>query len=102
MPPRRRRLCAGGGDARVILTDYRLRGGRLGSDAIAAIRSRAGRAIPAIILTGEIADDGSGTDGPQRDATRLGDVAVLRLESGKIYSYPIANLSDESRAELAP
>jgi hypothetical protein len=31
-----------------------------------------------------------------------GDVAVLRLESGKIYRYPIANLSDESRAALAP
>jgi pyruvate/2-oxoglutarate dehydrogenase complex dihydrolipoamide acyltransferase (E2) component len=31
-----------------------------------------------------------------------GDVAVLRLESGKIYRYPIANLSDESRAALVP
>jgi len=69
-------------DARVILTDYRLRGGRLGSDAIAAIRARIGRDVPAIILTGEIADDSAGTDGPQRDASRLGNVFVLRKPVG--------------------
>lgn len=67
---------------RVILTDYRLRDGKLGSDAIATIRARAGRAIPAIILTGEIADDMAESDGPQRDASRLGAVTVLRKPVG--------------------
>lgn len=67
---------------RVILTDYRLRDGKLGSEAIATIRARAGRAIPAIILTGEIADDVAESDGPQRDASRLGAVTVLRKPVG--------------------
>jgi hypothetical protein len=31
-----------------------------------------------------------------------GDVAVLRLADGKIYRYPVGNLSDESRAALKP
>jgi hypothetical protein len=31
-----------------------------------------------------------------------GDVAVLRLANGKIYRYPVENLSDESRAALQP
>jgi hypothetical protein len=66
----------------VILTDYRLRGGDLGSDAIATIRARIGRRVPAIILTGEIADDSSGNDGPARDADRLGEVVVLRKPVG--------------------
>jgi len=67
---------------RIILTDYRLRNGRLGSDAIAAIRARVGRSIPAIILTGEIVDGDSTADGPLNDARRLGDVAVLRKPVG--------------------
>jgi two-component system, sensor histidine kinase len=62
----------------VILTDYRLRDGKLGSDAILIIRKKIGRAIPAIILTGEIAGDMRDGDGPQRDAERLGGVSVLR------------------------
>ena len=31
-----------------------------------------------------------------------GGVAVLRLADGKIYRYPVGNLSDESRAALQP
>ncbi|MGO4305818.1 ATP-binding response regulator [Cupriavidus sp. RAF12] len=41
----------------LILADYRLRGHRTGHEAIAAIRSRVGRRLPAIIITGDTAAD---------------------------------------------
>jgi two-component system, sensor histidine kinase len=62
----------------IILTDYRLRDGKLGTAAIAAIRGQMGRAIPAIILTGDVSGTEPGAEGPLRDADRLGDVTVLR------------------------
>ena len=31
-----------------------------------------------------------------------GDVAILRMANGTVYRYPVANLSDESRAALQP
>lgn len=31
-----------------------------------------------------------------------GEVALLRMANGTVYRYPVANLSDESRAALAP
>jgi C4-dicarboxylate-specific signal transduction histidine kinase len=37
----------------VILADYRLRDGKVGTDAILAVRDIAGAAIPAIVITGE-------------------------------------------------
>ena len=37
----------------VMLVDYRLREGRVGTEAVLRIRAMAGRAIPAMILTGE-------------------------------------------------
>lgn len=42
-------------------------------------------------------------DGKQIKAALLkveGDKAVLRMENGKIYNYPIANLSEESQAKV--
>ena len=62
----------------VILTDYRLRDAKLGSAAIAAIRAKLGRLVPAIILTGDTGTGEASADGPLRDAARLGDVIVLR------------------------
>lgn len=41
----------------LILADYRLRGHRTGQEAMAAIRERVGRALPAIIITGDTAAD---------------------------------------------
>ncbi|SDD90827.1 Signal transduction histidine kinase [Cupriavidus sp. YR651] len=41
----------------LILADYRLRGHRTGHEAIAAIRGRVGRRLPAIIITGDTAAD---------------------------------------------
>ncbi|MEN7528355.1 MULTISPECIES: hybrid sensor histidine kinase/response regulator [unclassified Cupriavidus] len=41
----------------LILADYRLRGQRTGHEATAAIRERAGRQIPTIIITGDTAAD---------------------------------------------
>lgn len=44
-------------------------------------------------------------EGKKITATLLsveGEVALLRLSNGTVYRYPIANLSEESRAALAP
>ncbi|HEY0833770.1 MAG TPA: ATP-binding protein [Azospirillum sp.] len=50
----------------LIVADYRLRAGRVGTEAILAIRERVGAAVPAVLLTGET--------GPecQRDAAAHG------------------------------
>ena len=37
----------------IILADYRLRDGKVGTDAILAVRNLAGADIPAIVITGE-------------------------------------------------
>ena len=41
----------------LVLADYRLRGHRTGLEAIAAIRERIGRDLPAIVITGDTAAD---------------------------------------------
>lgn len=41
----------------LLLADYRLRGHRTGLEAIAAIRARMGRDLPAIVITGDTAAD---------------------------------------------
>ncbi len=38
----------------LIIVDYNLGGERTGHDALAAIRARAGRAVPAVVITGQI------------------------------------------------
>ncbi|MBB3268757.1 PAS domain S-box-containing protein [Azospirillum sp. OGB3] len=55
----------------LVVADYRLRGGEVGTDAVASIRAQAGHPIPGIILTGDM---GSASE---RDATDLG-VTFLR------------------------
>jgi Signal transduction histidine kinase len=55
----------------LVVADYRLRGGDVGTDAIASIRAQAGHPIPGIILTGDMGSDS------ERDATDLG-VTFLR------------------------
>ncbi|WP_454016596.1 response regulator [Azospirillum sp. Marseille-Q6669] len=55
----------------LIIADYRLRNGRIGTEAIVQIRGLVGSSVPAIILTGEI-----GTE-CDRDAAALG-LAVVR------------------------
>ncbi|EWY36134.1 hypothetical protein N825_29705 [Skermanella stibiiresistens SB22] len=47
------RLKAIGRDPDVILADYRLREGRVGTEAVARVRTACGRMIPGVILTGE-------------------------------------------------
>jgi DNA-binding response OmpR family regulator len=44
-------------DVDVIISDYRLPGSLTGTEAIAALRARAGRETPAILLTGDIRGD---------------------------------------------
>lgn len=48
-------LSAGDADPDLIIADYCLPGGETGVAAIEALRDRAGRALPAIIVTGDIA-----------------------------------------------
>ncbi|HYH37481.1 MAG TPA: PAS domain-containing hybrid sensor histidine kinase/response regulator [Azospirillum sp.] len=47
------RLAADGRTPDLVISDYRLRGGAVGTDAVRAIRQHAGRPLPGIILTGE-------------------------------------------------
>lgn len=54
-----------------IIADFRLRGGRSGADAIAAIRRHCASGVPAIILTGE-------TGGDPEGAAAMPDVTMLR------------------------
>ena len=67
-----RRLGAAGRPPDLVLADYRLRDGRVGAEAIAAIRSAVGSQVPAIILTGELGSLGDAVDQPLHDAERLG------------------------------
>ena len=41
--------------ADAIVADYRLPGGLKGTDAIASVRRRAGRDVPALLMTGDVA-----------------------------------------------
>lgn len=41
----------------MIIADYRLQGGRLGTDAVKAVQQACGRAIPAMIVTGDTAPE---------------------------------------------
>ncbi len=47
------RIAAGGRVPDLVLTDYRLRGGRVGTEAVSRVRSVTGTAIPGFMLTGE-------------------------------------------------
>jgi PAS domain S-box-containing protein len=67
-----RRLGSAGRPPDLILADYRLRDGQVGSEAIATIREAAGSQVPAIILTGELRNLGAELDQPLQDAERLG------------------------------
>ena len=50
-------LPSSGGELNAIIADYRLRDGRDGAEAIAAVRSKFGADVPALIVTGDIAPD---------------------------------------------
>lgn len=51
------RLLPGAGPPQLIVTDYRLRAGRVGTDAIRHIRERCATTVPGIVLTGETGED---------------------------------------------
>ncbi|MGQ9368235.1 hybrid sensor histidine kinase/response regulator [Azospirillum sp. ST 5-10] len=63
--PALKRLEESGRRPDVVLVDYRLRDGRVGTEAVEGIRARFGPEVPGIILTGEIGPE------PQRDAAAL-------------------------------
>ncbi|WP_286192199.1 PAS domain S-box protein [Roseomonas genomospecies 6] len=60
------RLRADGRRPDIVLADYRLRQGRVGTEAILNVRDLFGTDVPGIIVTGEIGPE------PQRDAARHG------------------------------
>lgn len=51
------RLLPGAGPPHLIVADYRLRDGRVGTDAIRHIRERCATPVPGIVLTGETGDE---------------------------------------------
>ena len=65
-------LASAGRTPDLVIADYRLREGQVGTDVVAAVRGAVASAVPAIILTGELASMGGELDQPQRDAQRLG------------------------------
>ncbi|HYH17663.1 MAG TPA: PAS domain S-box protein [Azospirillum sp.] len=60
------RLRAAGRRPDIVLADYRLREGRVGTEAVVRIREMCGADVPGIIVTGEIGPE------PQTDAVRHG------------------------------
>jgi two-component system, sensor histidine kinase len=58
-------------DVDIVVCDYRLPGGKRGTELIESVRARAARPIPAIVVTGDI--------GPQaaRDTAALGNTKLL-------------------------
>jgi two-component system CheB/CheR fusion protein len=71
------RLSAGKRPPDVIISDYRLGEGKVGSEVINGIRKMVGRQLPAVILTGELATNGDDHDQPKEDARRL-NASLLR------------------------
>jgi PAS domain S-box-containing protein len=67
-----RRLGSAGRPPDLVLADYRLSNGKVGAEAIAAIRGAVGSRVPAIILTGELGSLDDELDQPLQDAERLG------------------------------
>ncbi|MDQ2101948.1 PAS domain-containing protein [Azospirillum isscasi] len=74
----------------LIVADYRLRNGRIGTDAIVQIRALVGSPVPAIVLTGEI-----GTD-CDRDAAALGLAVVRKPITPRQLQSAIQDLLDEN------
>jgi len=66
------RLAAAGCVPALLIVDYRLQGGEVGTAAISAIRRQVETDVPAIILTGEFAAAGDESDPLLRDAKRVG------------------------------
>jgi PAS domain S-box-containing protein len=71
------RLTAGKRPPDVIISDYRLGEGKVGSEVIKGIREMVGRQLPAVILTGELGTIGDNHDQPKEDARRL-NASLLR------------------------
>ncbi|WP_448187807.1 hybrid sensor histidine kinase/response regulator [Azospirillum sp. sgz301742] len=72
----------------IVVADYRLREGRVGTEAILSIRQRYGMAIPGIILTGETGPEA------QRDATAHG----LRVIHKPVTPRQLGKALDRNRA----
>ena len=71
------RLTSGKRPPDVIISDYRLGEGKVGSEVIKGIREMVGRQLPAILLTGELGTSGDNLDQPEEDARRM-NASLLR------------------------
>jgi PAS domain S-box-containing protein len=56
----------------LVIADYRLHGGQVGTEVITAVRHHIDSEVPAIILTGEFATTSDESDPLRRDARRVG------------------------------
>ena len=70
----------------IVLVDYRLRQGRVGTEAVVGVREMFGKPVPGVIITGEIGPE------PQRDAARHGlglihKPVTPRLLEGALAAY---------------
>jgi PAS domain S-box-containing protein len=62
----------------LVMVDYRLRDGQVGTDAIASVRKVLRKQLPAIILTGELPGAADQPDRPLLDARRIGAALVRK------------------------
>ncbi|WP_431861865.1 PAS domain-containing hybrid sensor histidine kinase/response regulator [Azospirillum sp.] len=85
------RLSADGRTPDLVIADYRLRGGAVGTDAVRAIRERTGRPLPGIILTGETGAECA------RDAAEHDCNIILKPVTPRQLAACLERLTGESR-----
>ena len=75
-----RGLASAGRAPDLVIADYRLREGKVGTEAVAAIRNAVASQVPAIILTGELASMGDELDQPQQGRAAAGRGPVSQAD----------------------
>lgn len=88
------RLEASGRSPDIVVVDYRLRDGHIGTEALLRIRERVGTPVPGIILTSE-----SGTD-CQRDAVLHGLEIAMKPASSSLLQAAVERQISLGRREL--
>ncbi len=86
----------------VAIVDYRLGGGQVGADAIAAVRRAVGREVPAVILSGELANVDNSSDPLIRDARRVGAVLMSKPVRSRELIDSISRLIATPKVSTAP
>lgn len=82
------RLAAGASAPDVIVADYRLRDGQVGTDAIRQVRAAVGQPVPGVLLTGDTGADLAEEAG--RDGLLLAGKPIGARELGRVIGRAMA------------